>query len=52
MSRHTLWDTHLVVNVLVVQLLSHVQLCDSMDGSTPGTSVLHRLPEFVQIHVH
>ena len=27
-------------------------LCDSMDGNTPGTSVLHYLPEFAQIHVH
>ena len=26
--------------------------CDPMDPSTPGYSVLHYLPEFVQIHVH
>ena len=36
-----------------VQSLSHVQtLYNPMDGSMPGSSVLHYLPEFVQIHVH
>ena len=38
--------------VAVVQSLSPVQLCDLMDGSTPGSSVLRHLPEFVQIHVY
>ena len=27
-------------------------LCDSMDCNVPGSSVLHYLPEFAQIHVH
>ena len=27
-------------------------LCDLMDCSMPGFSVLHYLPEFAQIHVH
>ena len=27
-------------------------LCDPMDCSTPGSSVLHFLPEFAQTHVH
>ena len=27
-------------------------LCDPMDGSTPGFSVLHCLPGFAQIHAH
>ena len=27
-------------------------VCDPMDYSTPGSSVLHCLPEFAQIHVH
>ena len=27
-------------------------LCDPMDCSTPGFSVLHHLPEFAQTHVH
>ena len=27
-------------------------LCNSMDCSMPGSSVLHYLPEFAQIHVH
>ena len=31
-----------------VQSLSHVQLCDPMDCSTPGLPVLHQLPEFTQ----
>ena len=36
---------------VVVQPLSHVQLCDPMDSSTPGSPVLHYLLEFAQIHV-
>ena len=35
-----------------VQSLSHVQLCDPMDCSMPGSSVLHYLLEFAQIHFH
>ena len=31
---------------------SHPTLCDPMDHSTPSSSVLHYLLEFVQIHVH
>ena len=27
-------------------------LCDPMDWSPPGSSILHYLPEFAQIHVH
>ena len=27
-------------------------LCDTTDCKIPGSSVLHHLPEFVQIHVH
>ena len=27
-------------------------VCDPMDGSMPGSSVLHYLPEFAQIHAH
>ena len=40
---------HLAV---VFQLLSRVWLCDPMNCSTPGFSVLHYLPEFAQTHVH
>ena len=36
----------------VVQLLSRVQLHNPMNCSTPGSSVLHRLPAFAQTHVH
>ena len=36
----------------VVQLLSHVRLCDPTDCSAPGFSVLHHLLEFVQTCVH
>ena len=35
-----------------VQSLSHVQLCDPMNRSTPGLPVHHQLPEFTQTHVH
>ena len=36
--------------VLVAQ--SCLTLCDPMDCSIPGFSVLHYLPEFAQTHVH
>ena len=35
-----------------VQSLSHVQLCDSMNHSTPGLPVHHHLLEFTQTHIH
>ena len=35
-----------------VQSLSHVQLCDPMNRTTPGLPVHHQLPEFTQTHVH
>ena len=35
-----------------VQLLSHVQLCDPMDCSTPDFPVHHQLLELTQTHVH
>ena len=38
--------------ILVVQLLTHVQLCDPMNCSTPGFLVLHYLLKFAQTHVH
>jgi len=46
----TLW-LHLTF-VVVVQSLSHVSLCDPMDGSRPGFPVLHYLLQFAQTHVH
>ena len=49
-SRHHLSPCYLVA--AVVQLLSRVQLFNPMDCSTPGFSVLHRLWDFVQTHVH
>ena len=36
---------------VVVQLLSHVWLCESVDCSTPVFPVLHYLPEFIQTHL-
>ena len=36
----------------LVQSLSRVRLCDSMDYSMPGFPVHHQLPEFTQTHVH
>ena len=32
--------------------VSHVQLCDSMDCSTPGFPLHHQLTEVAQTHVH
>ena len=40
------------ITAAVVQLLNHVQLCNSMDWSMLGPPVLHYLLEFVQIHVY
>ena len=37
---------------VVVQLLSHVWVCDPMNCSTPGLPVLHDLLELAQTHVH
>ena len=37
---------------VVVQSLNHVWLCDPLDCSMPGFSVLHYLPKFAQTHVH
>ena len=37
-----------MTSLSVVQWLSHVQLCDSMDSSTPGFPVLHYLPESIE----
>ena len=45
-------DTQIIVVVVVVQSLSRVQLCDPMDCSLPGFSVLHYHLEFAQTHVH
>ena len=35
-----------------LQSLSHVQLCDPMNRSTPGLPVHHQLPEFTETHIH
>ena len=35
-----------------VLLLFSPWICSPMNCSTPGSSVLHHLPEFAQIHVH
>ena len=53
MSQSSLPPTHTPGNecwCVVVQ--SCPTLCNSIDCSTPGSPVLHYLPEFVQIHVH
>ena len=36
----------------VVHSASQVQLCKPVDYSTPGSSVVYYLPEFVLTHVH
>ena len=40
------------LNVVIVQLLSHVQHCQPHDCSTPGFPVLQYHPKFAQTHVH
>ena len=40
------------LNIVVILSFSHVQLCDPMNCNTPGSPVLHCLPEFAQIHAH
>ena len=42
----------LLRSLVVLQSLSHVQLCNPMDCSRPGFPVLHYLPKFAQTHVH
>ena len=37
---------------VVVQSVSHVQLCDPVDYSMSRSSVLYYLLEFAQIHIH
>ena len=39
------------VFIVVVHLLSHAGLCDPLDCSMPGSSVLHYLLEFAQVYV-
>ena len=39
------------ISSIVVQLLSHVWLCNPMDCSTPRFPVHHHLPELSQTHV-
>ena len=41
-------------STMVVVVFCHLvmSLCDPMDCSTPGSPVLHYLPEFVQTHAH
>ena len=38
--------------VVVLQSLSHIQLCNSMDCNMPGFPVLYYLLKFAQTHVH
>ena len=48
--------SHVIISlrkaIVVVQLLSHVWLCDPMDCSILGFPVLHHLLELAQTHVH
>ena len=52
--RHESYHSFPYFSISSVQLshLSHVQLCDPMDCSTPGFPVHHQLPEVTQTHVH
>ena len=46
------FNTNVRAVVVTVKTLSCVRLYRLVKCSTPGFSVLHRLPEFVHIHVH
>ena len=37
---------------ILVQMLSHIRVCDPIDCSTLGFPIHHLLPEFAQTHVH
>ena len=50
--RYPYGTTLMAESIRSVQSLSHVQLCDPMNHSTPGLPVHHQLPEFTQTHVH
>ena len=45
-------DRWIAVVVVVVELPSHVPLCDPIDCSMPSLPVPLHLPEFAQVHVH
>ena len=47
----TLTRIHLDKSTCSVHLLSHVQLCNPMNRSTPGFPVRHQLSELAQTHV-
>ena len=49
-GRQVLYHSHVWVSL--VQLLSHVWLCDPVDCSIPGFPVHHQLLELSQTHVH
>ena len=57
-SKHTMCKQGQLINTIYVMFCccsvakSCPTLCDSMDCSTPGSSVLQYLPESVQTHVH
>ena len=50
MTINYLWQVTKRQTNAVVKLLSHVQLCDPMNCSTPGFLILYYLLEFTQIH--
>ena len=45
------WERVVTTRWFVAQSLRRVWLCNPVDCSMPGSSVLHCLPKFVQIHV-
>ena len=47
-----LFTNHLCVFLLSLSCSVCPTLCDPMNCSIPGSSVLHCLPEFAQIHIH
>ena len=54
-KKHTLTNTVKIVNkhIKAIQLLfSHVPLWTTVNYTTPGSLLLHCLPQFAQFHVH
>ena len=51
-KRLLLFERKVMTNLVSSVVQSCPTLCDSMNRSTPGLPVHHKLPEFTQTHVH
>ena len=48
---HIEYCIYIFIYIIVVQLPSHVQLCNPLDCSMPGLLDPHHFPKFAQVHV-